>query len=100
AAVIGNQVITNDVLVENVDFTRDIPLRLVARKSLTINLSDIAAMGGRPRYAIVAIGSPDEQRAATIIEELATAGREQDVEIVGGDLSRSERLFISITVIG
>ena len=100
AAVIGNQVVTNDAMVENVDFTRAIPLRLIARKSLTINLSDIAAMGGRPRYAIVAIGSSDEKDASTIIEELAIAAKENDVEIVGGDLSRSERLFISITVIG
>jgi thiamine-monophosphate kinase len=100
AAVIGNQVITNDVLVENVDFMRDIPLRFIARKSLTINLSDIAAMGGKPRYAIVAIGSPDEERAATIVEELAVAAKENDVEIVGGDLSRSEHLFISLTLIG
>jgi len=100
AAVIGRQVITNDVLVENVDFTRVIPLPLIARKSLTINLSDIAAMGGRPRYAIVAIGSPDEKDASTIIENLAIAAKENDVEIVGGDLSRSEHLFISITLIG
>jgi thiamine-monophosphate kinase len=100
AAVIGTQVITNDVLVENVDFTRDVPLRLVARKSLTVNLSDIAAMGGRPRFAIVAIGSPDESIAATLIEELAAAARENDIEIVGGDLSRAERIFISVTLIG
>jgi thiamine-monophosphate kinase len=100
AAVIGTQVITNDVLVENVDFTRDVPLRLVARKSLTVNLSDIAAMGGRPQYAIVAIGSPDETLAATLIEELAVAAREQDVEIIGGDLSRAGEIFVSITIIG
>lgn len=100
AAVIGTQLITNDVLVENVDFTRDTPPRLVARKSLVVNLSDIAAMGGRPRYAIVAIGSPDEVLATTLIEELALAAREDDVEIVGGDLSRSERVFVSITMIG
>jgi thiamine-monophosphate kinase len=100
AAVIGTQLITNDVLVENVDFTRTIPLRLIARKSLTINLSDIAAMGGRPQYAIVAIGSRQEDEASTIIEELAVAAGENDVEIVGGDLSRSEHLFISITLIG
>ena len=100
AAVVGTQVITNDVLVENVDFTRDVPLRLVARKSLTINLSDIAAMGGRPQYAIVAIGSPDEALAATLIEELAVAAREQDVEIIGGDLSRAGEIFVSITIIG
>ncbi len=100
AAVVGTQVITNDVLVENVDFTRDTPLRLIARKSLTINLSDIAAMGGRPQYAIVAIGSPDEALASTLIEELAVAAREQDVEIIGGDLSRATDIFISITIIG
>jgi thiamine-monophosphate kinase len=100
AAVIGNQVITNDVLVENVDFTRAVPLRLIARKSLTINLSDIAAMGGQPRYAIVAIGSHDEKDASAIIEELAIAANENGVEVVGGDLSRSEHLFISITLIG
>lgn len=100
AAVVGTQVITNDVLVENVDFTRDVPLRLVARKSLTINLSDIAAMGGRPQYAIVAIGSPDEALASTLIEELAMAARDHDVEIIGGDLSRAAELFISITLIG
>jgi thiamine-monophosphate kinase len=100
ASVIGTQVITNDVLVENVDFTRDVPLRLVARKSLTINLSDIAAMGGRPQYAIVAIGSPDEALAATLIEELAVAAGEQDVEIIGGDLSRAGEIFVSITIIG
>jgi thiamine-monophosphate kinase len=100
AAVVGTQVITNDVLVENADFTRDTPLRLVARKSLTINLSDIAAMGGRPQYAIVAIGSPDEGVAATLIEELAVAAREQNVEIIGGDLSRASEIFVSIAIIG
>jgi len=100
AAVIGTQVITNDVLVESVDFTRDTPLRLVARKSLVVNLSDIAAMSGRPQFAIVAIGSPEAALAATIIEELAVAAREHDVEIIGGDLSRAEHLFISITMIG
>jgi len=100
AAVVGTQVITNDVLVENVDFTREVPIRLIARKSLTINLSDIAAMGGRPQFAIVAIGSPEEALATTIIEELAVAAREQSVEIIGGDLSRAAELFISVTIIG
>ncbi|MDP9360536.1 MAG: thiamine-phosphate kinase [Acidobacteriota bacterium] len=100
AAIVGTQVITNDVLVENVDFTRDVPLRFVARKSLVVNLSDIAAMGGRPQYAVVAIGSPDEGRIATLIEEIALAAREHDVEIVGGDLSRAAEIFVSVTVIG
>src|SRR5213076_2889644 len=47
AAVIGDQVITTDMLIEDVDFTRVIPTPLIARKSLAANLSDLAAMGAR-----------------------------------------------------
>jgi thiamine-monophosphate kinase len=72
----------------------------VARKSVVVNLSDIAAMGGRPQFAVVAIGSPEESLAATLIEELAVAARENDVEIIGGDLSRAAQIFVSITLIG
>lgn len=97
AAVIGEQVVTNDVLVEDVDFTAATPPAFVARKSIAINLSDLAAMGAKPRYAVVAIGSPDEERAHALIEEL---GRERRIEIVGGDLSRASKLFISVTAIG
>lgn len=97
AAVIGDQVITNDVLVEDVDFTAATPAAFVARKSIAVNLSDLAAMGAKPRYAVVAIGSPDEERARALIEEL---GRERRIEIVGGDLSRASKLFVSVTAIG
>ena len=97
AAVIGDQVITNDVLVENVDFTAATPLRFVARKAIAVNLSDLAAMGARPLYALVAIGSPDEEKARALIEEL---GRERRIEIVGGDLSGSATLFVSVTAVG
>jgi thiamine-monophosphate kinase len=97
AAVIGDEVITNDVLVEDVDFTAATPAAFVARKSIAVNLSDLAAMGAKPRYAVVAIGSPDEERARALIEEL---GRERRIEIVGGDLSRASKLFVSVTAIG
>jgi thiamine-monophosphate kinase len=100
AAVVGDQVITNDVLVENVDFTASTPLRFVARKSLAVNLSDLAAMGARPLHAVVAIGSPDEAKARELIEELAAAAREYRIEIVGGDLSQSATLFVSVTAVG
>ncbi len=100
AAIIGDQLFAADVLVENIDFTRETPLRLVARKSLVVNLSDIAAMGGRPLYALATIGAPDDSVAGTLIEELANAASDQHVEIVGGDLSRAEQIFIAITVIG
>ena len=100
AAIVGDLAITNDVLVEDVDFTAATPLRVVARKSLAVNLSDLAATGARPLYAVVAIGSPDEAKAAALVEEMAIAAREQRIEIIGGDLSRAAKLFVSVTAIG
>ncbi len=46
--MIDGQVLTTDLLIEDVDFTRATPLRYVARKSLAVNLSDLAAMGAAP----------------------------------------------------
>jgi thiamine-monophosphate kinase len=100
AAVIGEQVITVDMLVEDVDFTQSVPLRFIARKSLAVNLSDLAAMGAQPRYAVVALGLPEWVNVDMLTDALAEAAREYDIEIVGGDLSRSDKLVIAITAIG
>lgn len=100
AAVIGRQVITNDMLLEDVDFTRAIPLRYIARKSLAANLSDLAAMGARPQYAIVALGLPPWTDAVALIDEIAAAAHEQRIEIIGGDISKADKLIVSVTAIG
>ena len=100
AAVIGEQVITVDMLVEDVDFTQSVPLRFIARKSLAVNLSDLAAMGAQPRYAVVALALPEWVNVDMLTDALAEAAREYDIEIVGGDLSRSDKLVIAITAIG
>jgi thiamine-monophosphate kinase len=102
AAVVGPQVFTTDMLVEDVDFTAATPLDLVARKSLAVNLSDIAAMGARPRYALLAIAIPRSMtdRLPSMIDAWAAAAREHSIEIIGGDLSRGDKLVISVTMIG
>jgi thiamine-monophosphate kinase len=102
AAVVGNQVITTDLLVEDVDFKRAVPLPLIARKSLAVNLSDIAAMGARPSHAVVAIGLPQWARNGidAFMVALRNAAREWKIEIVGGDFSASDKLIISIAAVG
>jgi thiamine-monophosphate kinase len=100
AAVVGDQVITVDMLVEDVDFTQSVPLRFIARKSLAVNLSDLAAMGAQPRYAVVALGLPPWVNVNMLTDALAEAAREHEIEIVGGDLSRADKLIIAITAIG
>lgn len=102
AAIVGDQVITTDMLVEDVDFTRAIPMANIARKSLAVNLSDIAAMGARPSHAVVAIGIPDWMQPSIdqFLLAMSDAAREWRVEIVGGDFSRSDKLVISVAVVG
>lgn len=100
AAVIGDQVITTDMLVEDVDFTRAIPMEFVARKSLAVNLSDLAAMGATPLYAVVALGAPEWLDIEGFMTAMAGAATKWSIEIVGGDLSRAEKLAISIAAIG
>ena len=102
AAVVGDQVLTTDMLVEDVDFTRAIPIRSIARKSLAVNLSDLAAMGAQPQYALLALALPPwaQAQAGELLEAYAEAANEHRIEIVGGDFSRSDKLTISVTAIG
>ena len=102
AAVIDDQVLTMDMLVEDVDFTRATPLRFIARKSLAVNLSDLAAMGATPAYALLALALPAWalENAEEMLTAYAEAAKEHAIEIVGGDFSRAEKLTIAVTAIG
>jgi hypothetical protein len=90
AAIVGNQVFTNDMLVEDVDFTRAIPLASIAHKSIAVNLSDIAAMGAKPQYLLTALALPEWADANALVEALAASAKRFGVEIIGGDLSRAD----------
>jgi thiamine-monophosphate kinase len=102
AAIVGNDVITTDMLVEGIDFTAELPLRFVARKSLAVNLSDVAAMGARPLHAVVALGFRREQqeRLHEFFGALRDAAAEYGVEVVGGDLSSSPVTIVAVTAVG
>jgi len=101
-AAAGEQVLTTDLLVEGVDFTRETPLRFIARKSLAVNLSDLAAMGAAPAYALLALALPPwaMEAADELLVAFAEAAKQHGIEIVGGDLSRAEKLTVSVTAIG
>lgn len=96
--------LTTDILVEDEDFLlADHPPRLLGRKALNVNLSDIAAMGGRPLHALVAMAMPGDIEEAWLRQFLAgfrSAAREAGVALVGGDLSQAGKVMIAVTVTG
>ena len=98
--------ITTDILTEGTDFTRDrASPRDIGRKAMAVNLSDIAAMGGRATNAVVGLVIPHTGMSGDEVRELylgleEVAG-EFGVPIVGGDTnSWNGALVISVTVLG
>src|SRR5919201_3969907 len=61
-------VLTSDLMVEDVHFRRSsISPRDLGHKALSVNVSDVAAMGGTPRYALVALGLPPDVEVAWVV---------------------------------
>ncbi|MDE2730784.1 MAG: thiamine-phosphate kinase [Bacteroidota bacterium] len=75
----------------------------VGGKAMAASISDIAAMNAVPRYATVALALPPKflvADAERIYEGLRLCAEQQDVDIIGGDTTRSDRVTLSITIIG
>jgi len=100
----GFQLITTDLLVENVHFRlADFRLPDLARKALAVNISDIAAMGGTPQYAYLGLAYPDRLPSfglQAFFKGIADGCRKWKMELAGGDFSASSLLLISLTVVG
>lgn len=97
--------VTTDALVENIHFRRRwTDLKTLGRKALSSNLSDIAAMGGIPRFYLVSIGLPEKntkKMAISIYKGMREVAHRHGVILIGGDTVASPKsIVISITVIG
>ncbi len=109
AAVIRPQagselLVTTDVLVEGIDFELSVwPFDRLGEKALVANLSDIAAMGGRPVAFFVALSLPARARvreAEALYEGLGRAARRYGAVLAGGDVSAAPCWSIAVAVIG
>jgi thiamine-monophosphate kinase len=97
--------VTTDVLVEGVHFRREWgPPSLIGRKALTVNLSDIAAMAGIPRFAVVSLCLPADVTVEFVdglYDGLLERAAEAGVMIVGGNVSATPGpLTIDVTLLG
>ncbi|MBF0479621.1 MAG: thiamine-monophosphate kinase [Candidatus Omnitrophica bacterium] len=95
--------LTTDMLVENVHFTRKTKGFLIGRKALACNISDIAAMGGIPKSAVVSLGisgREDSRFVDEVYRGIGALAKEFKVDIVGGDTVKTHQLIINIALTG
>ena len=98
------QLATVDSFIQDVHFSLDItPWHGLGWKALAINLSDIAAMGGVPRYALVSLALPDHTEVddvAALYQGMIELAQQFGVAIAGGDTSSAPLIAITATVFG
>jgi thiamine-monophosphate kinase len=104
AVLPGGLLYTCDPVVEGIHFLRNAPPRQIGWKAMARNLSDIAAMGGQPRWAVVSIGLRPTTPVGWVIELYAgmhaVAGK-FGCRIVGGDTTHVKReQFVVVALLG
>jgi len=102
--LLGRQLVTVDPLIQGIHFDRRTPAPAAGAKLLKRNLSDIAAMGGRPRAAVIALALDPRVSVAWLggfYRGLARESRRHRVPIVGGDVATLPGAFVAtLTLIG
>jgi thiamine-monophosphate kinase len=100
AAVVDGLVVTQDALVEDVHFRLDwISWRELGFRAAAVNLSDLAASGAEPSGLVVSLGARAETELGDLLE-LYEGIAETGVPVVGGDTTRADKLFLSVTALG
>jgi thiamine-monophosphate kinase len=97
-------VATVDMAVEDIHFKREwsTPFQIGA-KLTTANLADIFAMGATPKYLLVAAAITEVNNSQTVSElakGIRSVADKFEVAVIGGDLSRAEKMSLSITALG
>jgi thiamine-monophosphate kinase len=95
---------TTDILVQDVHFSLDIiTWRELGWKALAVNISDIAAMGGIPKHALVSLGLPSDTEVEQVLElyqGMAEIAKKFALSIIGGDVVKAPLVIISPSVVG
>ena len=100
----GSYLFTTDTMVESVHFTQaTLAWEDVGWKVMAVNVSDLAAMGGQPLYALVTLGLPPEFPLSALdmlYEGALSMAEEAHFAIVGGDMVKSPTVFITVALVG
>jgi thiamine-monophosphate kinase len=96
--------ITTDMMIEDTHFRREShPARAVGHRTLARGLSDIAAMGGRPRFCLLSLALPDWAGSRWVdgfFRGFGALARRTRTTLAGGDLARAQKLTCDIVLVG
>lgn len=91
---------TTDQMIEGIHFTRAQKASAIGERALARSLSDIAAMGGEPRFCIVAMAASDVQWIEEFYRGLLRLAKRTGTALAGGDLARDEKFHCDVMVCG
>jgi len=96
--------VSSDLFLEDVHFRRDyFSAADIGYKALAVNISDIAAMGAKPVAFTMDLMAPadvDDAFWREFLNSMAMLARQNDMVLAGGDLSRADKLGVSISIFG
>ena len=93
-------VAASDMLVSGFHFKDWAAPEDVGFKAVAVNASDVAAMGGTPRFVLVSGGAPDPETALRCFEGVMEAARKFGVYPLGGDTTRADALTVDVGILG
>ncbi len=94
---------TSDMLIEDVHFTRKQSPESIGQKAINCSLSDIAAMGGMPLYALISVAFSKNLRIAFakgIYRGMQKAAKKFGLSIIGGDTNSADKIIIDVHICG
>jgi thiamine-monophosphate kinase len=95
---------TTDMIADGIHFNKPSdPALLIGHKALAVNISDIAACGGIPKWAVVSAGIPKHisiDFISDVYKGIRDLARKFKIDLVGGDTNVSNRLVLSIALLG
>jgi len=98
------QLATTDSLIQDTHFNLNITgWEELGWKAIAVNLSDIAAMGGTPRYALVSLALPGELETdcvSSLYQGMVQIANQFGIAIAGGNIASASKVTITITVLG
>lgn len=98
----GTYLVTCDIVLEGRHFLRSYPADAVGFKAISVNVSDIVASGGKPKFALISLLLPDLELSYInrLYRGILNACKKYHCVVAGGNVVRSEKLAVDVFMIG